>query len=103
MTNKGIKNVHGLEQEYQEQLEKKAEGLVAFMNEEPKAKLIPRGVITSDGRVVLDINMVLIKDDNREESEVSDEDTGVEAGSESDGLESTEPSGDAEPSEAPAA
>lgn len=88
-----VENVHEEGgDEYQEVLEKKAKALVAFMNEEPRARLIPKLRISEDG-VSPDIRLVLIKEKDEDSS------TGTETESEGDGGNGTEEAGTTESTE----
>ena len=78
-----VSNAHGEEHaekanEYQEVINKKALGLVNYLNEEPKARLVPTLSVTERG-IIPDVRLVLV--DNKKEDEAETKD----AGGDSDG------------------
>lgn len=97
MTNKETKNVHNEEYlaERQEKLEAKAKGLVAYMDEDPKARLIPNLRVTETGimpdvRLVLLDNVPVNESDTSTGSEGDGEGEATDSGEESVATESTE-------------
>lgn len=89
-----VSNAHGEEHaekanEYQDIINKKAVGLVTYLNEEPKARLVPTISVTERG-IIPDVRLVLL--DNKKEDEAETEDGGgdSEGGETAPVAESTE-------------
>lgn len=84
-----VENVHEeVDTELQEKLDAKAKGLVEYMNEEPKARLIPNLRVNQDG-IIPDVRLVLVQTED-------DINTGTETEGEGDGGEGPEEAGTTE-------